>query len=103
VRQQRTSVLKVDEGGVQYEAPAFLLRTTWDDIDKVAEATLPTGPTQALILKRSAVRWTHSADIRRQVTAKGWDRVIPIDEFEPHWPQGPLGDAVRAHRPDLLA
>mgnify|MGYP001073373140 CR=1 FL=1 len=102
VGQQRTSVLKVDEAGLQYEAPAFLLRTTWDDVERIAEATLPTGPTQAFVLKRSAVRWTHTPQVRQQVTSKGWDRIIPIDEFERSWPSGPLGDAVRDHRPDLL-
>ncbi len=103
VRQQRTSVLRVDDAGIQYEAGTFVLRTTWADIDKVAEATLPSGPTQALVLRRSGIRWTHTPQVRQQVTQRGWDRIIPIDEFEPGWPAGPLADAVRAHRPDLLA
>ena len=37
VRQQRTSVLRVDDSGIQYEAQAFVVRTTWADIDRVAE------------------------------------------------------------------
>lgn len=102
VRQQRTSVLKVDDSGVQYEAQAFVLRCTWADIEEISETTLPSGPTQAFVLKRSSLRWTHSPEIRRQVLAKGWDRVIPIDEFEPSWPNGPLGKAVKANRADLL-
>lgn len=103
VRQQRTSTLRVDDVGIQYEAGTFVLRTTWADIDKVARATLPTGNTLALVLRRSGLRWTHTPQIRQQVTQKGWDRIIPIDEFEPGWPNGPLAAAVRAHRPDLLA
>lgn len=103
VRQQRTSVLRVDDAGVQYEAPAFVLRAAWADIDKVGDATLPTGPTKALVLKRSGVRWTHTPQVRQQVMSRGWDRIIPIDEFEPQWPDGPLADRVRRHRPDLLA
>lgn len=102
VRQQRTSVLRVDDAGIQYEAGTFVLRAAWADVDKVAEATLPSGPTTALVLTRSALRWTHTAQIRSQVTSRGWDRIIPIDEFEPGWPDGPLGKAVRTHRPDLL-
>ena len=102
VRQQRTSTLRADDAGVQYEAGTFVLRATWADIERVAEATLPTGPTQALVLRRSGLRWTHTPQIRQQVTTKGWDRIIPIDEFEPTWPAGPLGDEVRTHRPDLL-
>ncbi|QXC60114.1 hypothetical protein KSP35_17370 [Aquihabitans sp. G128] len=102
VRQQRTSVLRVDDAGIQYEAGTFVLRTTWADVSKVGEATLPSGPTQALVLSRSGLRWTHTPQVRNQVTTRGWDRIIPIDEFEPNWPDGPLAKAVRAHRPDLL-
>lgn len=102
VRQQRTSVLRVDGAGLQYEATTFVLRASWSDVDKIAEATLPTGATKAFVLNRSGVRWTHTPQIRQQVMAKGWDRIVPIDEFEPTWPKGPLADAVRKHRPDLL-
>lgn len=102
VRQQRTSVLRVDDAGIQYEAGTFVLRAAWADIDKVGEATLPSGPTTALVLARSGLRWTHTPQVRQQVTARGWDRIVPIDEFEPTWPDGRLGDAVRRHRPDLL-
>lgn len=102
VGQQRTSTLRVDDVGIQYEAATFVLRASWNDVDKVAEASLPSGPTQALILRRSGLRWTHTPQIRQQVTTKGWDRIIPIDEFEPAWPEGPLADAVRTHRPDLM-
>lgn len=102
VRQQRTSVLRVDDAGIQYEAAAFVLRAAWADVEKVAEASLPSGPTTALVLARSGLRWTHTPQVRQQVTTRGWDRIIPIDEFEPTWPDGPLGDAVRRHRPDLL-
>ena len=102
VRQQRTSVLRVDEAGIQYEAGAFVLRTAWVDIAKVGEVTLPSGTTQALVLSRSGLRWTHTPQVRQQVTQRGWDRIIPIDEFEPNWPNGPLAAAIRAHRPDLL-
>lgn len=102
VRQQPTSTLKVDDGGIQYEAGPFVLRSSWADIDRVAEATLPSGTTQAFVLTRSGLRWAHTAETRREVTSKGWDRVIPIDAFEANWPAGRLGDAVRAHRPDLL-
>lgn len=102
VRQQRTSVLRVDDAGLQYEAGTFVLRAAWGDISQVAEATLPTGTTQALVLARSGLRWTHTPQVRQQVTTRGWDRIIPIDEFEPGWPNGPLAKAVAQHRPDLL-
>lgn len=102
VRQQRTATLRVDGAGVQYEAGTFVIRSTWDDVAKIGEADLPSGKTQALVLTRSGLRWTHTAQVRQQIIQRGWDRIIPIDEFEPNWPKGPLADAVREHRPDLL-
>lgn len=102
VRQQHTAVLKLDANGVQFEPGNFVLRAEWDDIDKVDQVTLPSGPTQALVLKRSALRWTHTPQVRMQVTRKGWDRIIPLDEFEKDWRKGKVGDALREHRPDLL-
>ena len=103
VGQQRTVSLKVDANGLQYEAGTFVLRTSWADLDRIGEATLPTGKTQAIVLKKGALRWTHTAATRAQVQQRGWDRIIPIDEFAPKWPQGKLADAIREHRPDLLA
>ena len=102
VRQQRSSVLRVDEAGIQYEAGAFVLRTSWEDIDRVAEADLPDGKTQAFVLRIGGLRWTHTPQVRRQVTQRGWDRIIPIDQFDPNWPNGKLESSVRRHRPDLL-
>jgi hypothetical protein len=102
VRQQRTSVMRIDDAGIQYEAGTFVLRAAWDDIDRVAEASLPTGKTQALVLKRSGLRWAHTPQVRQQVAARGWDRIIPLDQFEPHWRTGKIGAALVAHRPDLV-
>ena len=102
VGQQRTSVLRVDDAGLQYEAGTFVLRAAWDDIDRIGEASLPTAKTLAFVLGSSGLRWTRSAQVRQQVSTRGWDRIIPIDEFAPRWPAGRLGDAVRTHRPDLL-
>ena len=102
VGQQRTISLKVDANGLQYEAGTFVLRAAWADLDRIGEATLPTGKTQAIVLKRSGIRWAHTAQTRAQVQQRGWDRIIPIDDFAPKWPAGKLADAIREHRPDLL-
>lgn len=102
VAQQRTSLLRVDRTGLQYEAEAFLLRTSWSNLEAIAEADLPTGPTRVIRLERPSMRWARDADVQRRVRDRGWDRVIPIDEFEPRWPDGPLADEIRRHRPDLL-
>jgi hypothetical protein len=102
VRQQRTSTLRLDDLGVQYEAGTFVLRASWDDLQKVGEVTLPNGTTEALVLERSGLRWTHTPQVRAQVSQRGWDRIIPLEEFEPDWRNGRIGDALRTHRPDLL-
>ena len=102
VGQQRTISLKVDTNGLQYEAGTFVLRTTWADLDRIGEATLPSGKTQAIVLKHSGLRWAHTPQTRSQVAQRGWDRIIPIDDFAPRWPEGKLADAIREHRPDLL-
>jgi hypothetical protein len=81
----------------------FVLRATWDDLDRIGEVTLPSGKTQAIVLHTSGLRWTHTPQVRQQVSSKGWDRIVPIDEFAPRWPQGRLGDALRTHRPDLMS
>ncbi|MCB1029827.1 MAG: hypothetical protein KDA95_00730 [Acidimicrobiales bacterium] len=100
--QQRISSLKVDDNGMQYEAGNFVLRATWADIERIERADLPAGPTEAFVLNRGRLRWAKSAEARAQVTQRGWDKLIPIDEFAPQWPKGRLADEVRAHRPDLL-
>ncbi len=102
VRQQPTAALKLDATGVQFEPGSFVLRAEWNDIDEVAEVTLPSGPTQALVLKRSGLRWAHTPQVRAQVAQRGWDRVIPLDEFEKDWRAGQVGAALRQHRPDLV-
>jgi hypothetical protein len=102
VRQQHTAALKLDAKGVQFEPGNFVLRAEWSDIDRVEEVTLPSGPTQALVLKRSGLRWTHTPQVRAEVTRRGWDVLIPLDEFESDWRNGRVGEALREHRPDLL-
>ena len=102
VGQQRTISLKVDANGLQYEAGTFVLRAAWSDLDRIGEATLPSGKTQAIVLKKGALRWAHTAATRAQVQQRGWDRIIPIDDFAPKWPAGKLADAIAEHRPDLL-
>ena len=81
-----------------------MLRAAWADVDKIGEVTLPDRKTQALVLRSgtSSLRWTQSPQIRQQVTSRGFDRIIPIDDFAPKWPAGKLADAIAEHRPDLL-
>ena len=102
LRQRHEPKLRVDELGMQYEAGSFVIRAAWSDIDKVEPVTLPSGATEAAVLGTSGIRWTLDAQTRRQAIARGWDRVIPIGDFATDWRTGPLGDAFREHRPDLV-
>ena len=54
VGQQRTISLKIDANGLQYEAGTFVLRAAWADLDRIGEATLPSGKTQAIVLRKGA-------------------------------------------------
>jgi len=103
LRQRHEPKLRVDDVGLQYEAGSFVIRAAWSDIDHVEPVTLPSGVTEAAVLSTSGIRWTLDAQTRRQAIARGWDRVIPLGDFTPDWRTGALGDAVREHRPDLLA
>jgi len=101
VRQQPSSVLKLDDRGIHFESGTFVLAAPWTSIERIDRVSLPSGPTDALILARSALRWSHSAQVRDQVTQRGWDKVIPLDQFEREWRRGAIGKALRANRPDL--
>jgi hypothetical protein len=37
--------------------------------------------------------------MKRQVQARGWDRIIPIGTFEPEWEWGRIGQAFREWAP----
>jgi hypothetical protein len=102
LRQRHQPRLRVDDLGLQYEAGSFVIRAAWSDIDHVEPTTLPSGPTDAAMLSTSGIRWTLDAQTRRQAIARGWDRLIPIGDFTTDWRTGPLGEAIREHRPDLL-
>lgn len=102
VRQQHTAALKLDDRGVQFEPGSFVLRAEWSAIDRIERVELPDGPTDALVLTSSALRWAHTPQVRAQVVQRGWDRIIPLDRFETRWRSGTVGDALRQHRPDLL-
>ena len=102
LRQRHEHKLRVDDAGLQYEAGSFVVRAAWSDIHGVEQVALPSGPTEAMILTVSGIRWTLDPQTRRQAIARGWDRQIPVGEFDPDWRTGDLGVAVREHRPDLL-
>ncbi len=103
LRQQHQPHLRLDADGVQFEPGSFVIRCGWDDIERIDQVTLPTGPTEALVLQQSGLGWALDAGTRREVAVKGWDRIIPLSEFEDEWRRGRIGDLIGQHAPRLLA
>lgn len=103
LRQQHQPRLRLLADGVQFEPGSFVIRCGWDDIDRIDRVTLPSGPTEALVLKESGLGWALDAGTRREVSVKGWDRVIPLSEFEDEWRRGRIGHLIGEHAPRLLA
>lgn len=103
LRQQHQPRLRLGADGVQFEPGAFVIRGTWDDVDRIGHVTLPSGPTEALVLRESGLGWALDAGTRREVSVKGWDRIIPLSEFEDEWRRGRIGHLIGEHAPRLLA
>lgn len=102
LRQQHQPRLRLDADGVQFEPGSFVIRSGWDDVERIDEVTLPSGPTEALLLRESGLGWALDAGTRREVTVKGWDRIVPLSEFEDDWRGGRIGRLIEAHAPRLL-
>lgn len=103
LRQQHQPRLRLGADGVQFEPGSFVIRCHWEDIERIDRIVLPSGPTEALLLAESGLGWTLDAGTRREVIVKGWDRLIPLSEFEDDWRHGRIGDLIGRHATRLLA
>lgn len=103
LRQQHQPRLRLGAAGVQFEPGSFVVRGEWDDVDRIEHVTLPSGPTDALVFRQSGLGWTLDPGTRREVTNKGWDRLVPLSEFEDDWRQGRIGRLIEQHAPRLMA
>ena len=101
-RQQHQPHLRLGPDGVQFEPGSFVVRAPWDDVVRVEHVTLPSGPTDALVLGTGSLGWALDPGTRREVTTHGWDRLVPLSQFEDDWRAGAIGDAIRTYAPRLL-
>ncbi|HYI62585.1 MAG TPA: hypothetical protein VEW93_12360 [Acidimicrobiales bacterium] len=99
IRRRGEPVLRLSPDGISYEPGQFHIRCTWADVDALGPVDLPDGRVEALILSEGHLHWATDAAMRRQVQARGWDRIVPIGSFEPEWEWGRIGTAFRQWAP----
>lgn len=99
LRRRHSPVLRLSPDGLSYEPGRFHLRCDWADVDAVGPVDLPDGRVDALVLAEGHLNWAVDPQTKRQVQARGWDRIIPIGTFEPEWEWGQIGQAFRDWAP----
>jgi hypothetical protein len=99
LRRRHRPVLRLSPEGLSYEPGRFHLRCAWADVDALGEVDLPDGRVEALVLAEGHLHWAVDPAMKRQVQARGWDRIIPIGTFEPEWEWGQIGQAFRQWAP----
>jgi hypothetical protein len=102
LQRRHRPVLRFTAEGVAFEAGHFVLRSAWDNVDRIDVAELPSGTVESLVLNHPSLHWAADAVTRRTVSRRGWDRLVPIGDFEDDWRAGHVGDAIRRWAPELL-
>jgi hypothetical protein len=102
LQRRHRPVLRFTAEGVAFEAGHFVLRSAWENVDRIDVADLPSGSVESLVLTQPSLHWAADAVTRRTVSRRGWDRLVPIGEFEDDWRTGHVGAAIRRWAPDLL-
>ena len=103
LRQQHQPRLRLGADGLQFEPGTFVVRCPWDAVERIERVTLPSGPTEALVLRESGLGWTRDPGTRLEATTKGWDRLVPLSDFEDDWRNGQIGQLIREYAPRLLS
>jgi len=102
LQRRHRPVLRFSDRGLAFEAGHFVLRSGWDNVDRIEVADLPSGTVECLVLDEPSLHWAADAVTRRTVSRRGWDRLVPIGDFEDDWRTGDVGDALRRWAPHLL-
>ncbi len=101
LRRRHVATLRLSPEGISYEPGRFQLKCSWSDADSIEKVQLPDGTAEALRLGRPRLHWVADPSLRSELTAKGWDTVVPLSPFDPDWRHGPIGDAIRRWHPRL--
>lgn len=98
--------LVVAPEAIEYTAPGYSIRATWDDVDHIWSHWYATWRSwywkpyvENLILRRSelrANRW-----VATLVRFSGSDRIIPVGRFAWDWRNSELGENIRHYAPHL--
>ncbi|MEJ7582786.1 MAG: hypothetical protein WKF43_01625 [Acidimicrobiales bacterium] len=102
LRRRQVPVLRMTPEGLSYEPGRFQRRCRWTDGVALGPVVGPTGTVECLLLEGSHLHWAADPGTRGQVIDRGWDRVIPVADFEAEWRTGPIGRAVTTWAPHLL-
>lgn len=102
LQRRHQPVLRFSADGVAFEAGQFVLRSPWANVERIEVADLPSGSVDSLVLADPSLHWAADAATRTTVARRGWDRLVPIGEFEDDWRAGRVGEALRRWRPELL-
>jgi hypothetical protein len=103
LRRRHVPVLRLSPDGISFEPGPFQIRCAWDDVDGVEQVLLPDGRVDAWRLSAPRVHWADTPARRSELAKKGWDTLVPVGQFDPDWRGGPIGDAVRGWRPQLVS
>jgi len=102
LRRRHVPKLRMDAVGLSYEPGRFQLRCEWADVVGVSRTTLPSGPVETLTLARPCLHWAGDARVKAEVRDQGWDRLVPVGDFDPDWRTGPIGEALTRWAPQVL-
>ena len=89
--------------GVQFEPGTFVVRCPWSTMSSGSSAS----PCRLVRPRRCPRRVGTRMDARSEHPArshaKGWDRLVPLSDFEDDWRDGQIGQLIREHAPRLLS
>jgi hypothetical protein len=95
--------LAVSPAGVEYRSPVHRIRTTWENIEAIAQVGGWTKPVQGLRLRQPVGRYPILA-LLIALPRRDLARSIPVEIFAlRRWQESQVGQEIRRHAPGLFA